>query len=402
MNEHQLTELLERGGDGVRVSPAPLDALHAGAVRRRRRRRWVGALASAGVAVALAGGTAMVLSPDRGEPPATADPADDKPRPDLPPDGMRWAGIGSIAVAVPEKWGMNRTHCGTPRRDTVVVWQGGINTCLIPRPAGVESVELGEGEAWGFEPDSTVVIDGVEAKQQSTTCEERTNLRGAPNGVLCTAVLRFPDEGVWVRVESSTSAEKVEAILSRVHVLTGLVGVPDYSGIAAEAQEKSQEAYTRLLQERGFAVEVETKKMWPATPGHVLSTSPLPGTVVEPGSTITITVTAEPEGPGDELSVGVSADPDVAGEITEEAVRSGELVVRLKVGERVWSYAHGKRARTLAGEVTGEGLAVDDWRDGPNYPHSWIATAPGRSTVVLTIDVDSEPLELGRFTVIVN
>lgn len=396
MNEHELTELMERGVEGVRVSPAPLEAVHAGAVRRRRRRRWAGVAATVAVAVALVGGTAAVL----GQGPEHAPPVADEQVSDVLPDGMRWAGIGSVAVAVPEEWGTNETHCGTPKRDTVVVWQGGERTCLVPRPVGVESVEFAEGELFGFKPDATVVIDGVRAEQQSTTCVTGVDPDGK-DGVLCSAALHFPDLG-WVRVESSTDAATVDEILGRVHVLDDLVGVPDHSGIASEEQGRSGEAYAALLRDRGFEVRVETEKRWGITPGYVLGVSPSPGTVVEPGSTVTVTTIAEPEGPADEVSIGVGADSDPSGEITEAAVRSGDLTVRLEVGEGVWAYADGKRARTLAGEVTGAGLAVSDWVDGPNHPHSWVATAPGRSVVVLTITVDGQPLEVGRFTVLVE
>lgn len=396
MKEHELTELLARV-DGVRVSPAPLDALHSGAVRRRRRRRWTGVAATLGVVAMLVGGaTALLGQAPRGEVPVAVEQVSD-----VLPDGMRWAGLGSVAVAVPREWGTNETHCGTPQQDTVVVWQGVIGMCLVPRPAGVESVELSESELPGFESDTTVVVDGVEAERQSTTCGKERYVAGK-DGVLCSAALHFPDHGVWVRVESSTDAETVDALLARVHVLDDLVGVPDHSGIAVDEQANWEETYAALLRERGFDVRVETEQRWGMTSAYVLGVSPSPGTVVEPGSTVTVVTVAEPEGPGDEVSIGVGADSDPSGEITETAVRSGDLTVRLEVGERVWAYADGKRSRTLTGEVTGKVLAVSDWVDGPNHPRSWVATEPGRSTVVLTIEVDGQPLELARFTVIVD
>lgn len=395
-------ELMERSAGRVSVGPAPLEGLYAGASRRRRRRRSVVA-GMASVIVLASGGAAVLGSAGSAGPAGMVDEAgrQEISAPEALPDGMRWAGLGSVAVAVPEEWGSNKAHCGTPQRDTVVVWQGAIQTCLAARPAGVESVQLAEAELFGFEPDTVVEVDGTEAEKQSTTCDTRAHIAGK-DGVLCSAALHFPGQGVWVRVESSTDAVAVDALLEQVRVLDDLVGVPDHSAITVDEQGRSGEAYSALLRERGFDVRVETEKRWGFTPGYVLGVSPSPGTVVEPGSTVTVTVVAEPDGPADELSIGLGADSDPNGEITEEAIRSGDLTVRLQVGEGVWAYAHGKRSRTIAGEVRGAGLVVSDWDEGPNHPHSWVATEPGRSTVVLTIEVDGELVEVGRFKVVVE
>lgn len=76
--------------------------------------------------------------------------------------------------------------------------------------------------------------------------------------------------------------------------------------------------------------------------------------------------------------------------------------IKLSVGDRIWAYADGKRAGTLAGELDGTSLMVHDWKEGPNYPHSWVAVSPGRTHVTLSIRADSKPVILGVVTVRVN
>jgi hypothetical protein len=42
------------------------------------------------------------------------------------------------------------------------------------------------------------------------------------------------------------------------------------------------------------------------------------------------------------------------------------------------------------------------WKEDPNKGHSWVAAAPGTSTVTLTITVDGEKIELGTVRVVVR
>jgi len=76
--------------------------------------------------------------------------------------------------------------------------------------------------------------------------------------------------------------------------------------------------------------------------------------------------------------------------------------LEVAVGDRIWASADGNRAGTLAGALDGSSLAVEDWKQGPNRPHSWVAVAPGRTTVTLTITADGKPVVLGTVTVIVG
>jgi len=103
--------------------------------------------------------------------------------------------------------------------------------------------------------------------------------------------------------------------------------------------------------------------------------------------------------------VGIgSVDADSGVELEElgdEVIRAG-ATIELQVGDRIWAYASGKRASTLAGQLDGASLAVDDRVDGPNYPNSWEAVARGKSTLALTITADGEPVRLGVVTVVVR
>jgi hypothetical protein len=302
---------------------------------------------------------------------------------------------------VPEAWGTNRTRCGTPTKNTVVINVGAVEACATARPEGVESIELVQGEPrFDFTADTTISVDGQEAQRQRTTCT-----REAIGEVrVCSGTVYFADRETWFRAESSTGREEVDGILDQIRVVSDKVGVSAFQPLAVNAQGRSGEKYAARLAEQGFEVAVQTRRISAGKPGYVLDVSPAPGTMLPPGSTVTITVIAEPAGPADEVSVGVGTDSDDDREqfATDEQIRAGDTTLRLKPGERIWAYAQGKRANTLTGELQGEALAIDDWTDGPNYPHAWVATAPGRTTIVLSIEADGEQVELGSISVLVK
>jgi hypothetical protein len=398
MTEPNWGDLLERAADRTAVGPAPLESIRAGAAQRRRRRALALAGASAAAVFAVIAGSVLVTST---APSQTPRPSVTTDGPAPGPQGTRLVGLGNLAIAVPERWDTNRTRCGTPMKDTVVINVGAVETCAIARPEGVESVELVQGEPrFDFEADSTILVDGVEAQRQSTTCTRETigEVR------VCSGTVYFAERKTWFRAESSTGREDVDRILDRIRVVSDKVGVPAFQPLAVNAQGRSGEKYAARLAEQGFEVEVQTRRISAGKPGYVLDASPAPGTMLPPGSTVTITVIAEPEGPADEVSVGVGTDSDNAREqfATDEQIRAGDTTLHLNVGERIWAYAQGERANTLAGELQGEALAIDDWTKGPNYPHAWVATTPGRTTIVLSIEADGEQVELGKISVLVK
>lgn len=206
------TELMERSGDQVSVGPPPMEEMYAGAARRRRRRRSV--VAAAASVVVLATGGAAALGGDRGwELPGAAD-ATREPAPVVPPpEGMRWVGLGPVAVAVPQEWGTNELRCGTPVRDTVVVDVDAVPLCLTSRPEGVRSLEIGEGPPPAdHEARESILVDGEPVPYEGTRCHAVESPNGADLAV-CEGTLYLLDQGIWVRADSSAGSLEVDALL---------------------------------------------------------------------------------------------------------------------------------------------------------------------------------------------
>jgi len=404
MSERTLSELLERAADRVPVGAPPIPAMVAGAQRSRRRRALVVASAAA-ASVAVAVGAVAVVGPDGSRSPSPSGPSSPpvasqspaEPSPEPVPDGMRLVGIGHAAVAVPEDWGYNATHCGQPTRDTVIIDVAFIRTCLRTYPEGVESVAISHGRGEDFDPDQTYDIDGVTAERQRTICERRDAFGG---GRLCMGTVYLPSLDASFAVASSTGAAAVDNVLDQVRVLPESVGVPGYSLINVRVQGGAQAEYVEALEDAGLVAEIRTEKEPPIDPGYILDVTPAPGTILQPGDVVTMTVVAEPEGPADEVAVQVGSDGK-SGYLSDEQVRAGGTI-ELRVGNTIWAYADGNRARTLAARLEGDSLVVSDWVEGPNYPNSWEAVAPGESTLTLTITADGEEITIGTVTVVVR
>jgi hypothetical protein len=396
MTDQNLTELLERAANRVPVGPVPVAGMVSGAGRVRRRRRLTLSLASAAAVAAVAAGVAVLSAPGGSSTqqlPATS------PTPVAAP-GTRLVGVGHAAIAVPEEWGTNVTRCGVPQKDTVVIDVGRVQTCGTQRPEGVDSVEVTPGEPrFDFTVDETLTVDGVRAERQATTCEEGGF--GGPR--VCSGTVYVPAMSVAFRAESSTSSAEVDRILERIRVVPGQVGVPGYQTIAVDEQGKSGETYVEVLQEAGLTAEIRTRKVPAVDPGFVLEVAPRPGTLLTPGAVVAVTVVAEPDGPADEVRVGMnSVDAEENyNDVDDAQIRAG-ATISLAVGDQIWAYAAGRRANTLAGQLDGSSLAVDGRKEGPNYPHSWLAVIPGRTKVTLTITADGKPVVLGVVTVNVS
>lgn len=286
MNDDNLTDLLEARAADVLVGPPPLAEMHRDAARRRRS--YGVALAAAAAVVVTVG--AVAVWPDgsgsaRDSAPFASDSPSDPAAGDVPPAGTRWIGIGQAAVAVPDAWPVNATGCGTPTRDTVVVDQGVIELCLALYPPGVTSVEIRAKnkmeDVSGWTP---VKVDGEEALRSKDSVPV-----GAEPQVY-SASIYLPERDVMFAAKSSVSQEAADEVLTRVAILDALVAVPgiseaNYGG----AQSKAGENYVRTLEEAGLTAEVVTEANR-GGPGFVLGVSPTPGTVVEPGTVVTVTV----------------------------------------------------------------------------------------------------------------
>lgn len=401
MTEDNLDELLERAADRVPVSPAPVAAMVTQAGRVRRRRATALSLAVTAVAAVMVVGAAAVFWPTSGA--SDSQPVVASPESDLAPPGMRLVGLGHAAVAVPQEWGTNETRCGVPKKDTVVIDVGAVPLCDTPRPADVDSVELSQGEPrFDFTADETFEIDGVPAQRKTTVCQPDPS-----NGVsVCVGAVYIPSMRAYFQAESSTSAAEVDRILDGVQIVPDLVAVPGHQVIAAALldQGETDDRYLEALREAGLVAEVRTEKASAVDPGYILDVSPSPGTMLQPGDVVTVTVVAEPESPADEVWVGINtenADGSQAKDLDDPQIRQG-AVIELSVGDRIWAFGHDTDNNipdTLAGQLDGNSLAVVDDEYGPNYPHSWVAVAPGRTTITLTITEDGQQYVLGVVTV---
>jgi hypothetical protein len=287
MNDDNLTDLLEARAADVPVGPAPLADIHRAAARRRRS--YGVALAAAAAVVVTVGAVAVWpdASSSGGDPVQVAtDPPTDPAAADVPPAGHRWVGIGQAAVAVPDEWPTNATRCGTPLRNTVVVDQGEVELCLMPYPAGVSSVEVrakndvDDVSAW-----TPFEVDGEPALRSpdSTAVGAEPALYGVS--------VYLPERDVMFVASSTVSQDAAADALAEIAILDTLVAVPGVSdaNYGSNDQSRAGENYVRTLEEAGLAAEVVTQP-GRGTPGFVLGVSPTPGTVVEPGSVVTVTV----------------------------------------------------------------------------------------------------------------
>lgn len=287
MTDLDLTEQLEHAGARTPVGPPPLGAIRRNVARRRRRRGWaVSAVCVAGVATIAVGAT--LLGPDR----LGADVAG----PDAPPPGTRFVGLGDVTIAVPQTWGTDDTGCGLPQAETVVIADGHFDymsssmTCFVPHQPTVDNVHVGQGLPEGFEPDETIEIDGRPADRTTATCS--TDIEPYVGRQYCSATVRFPQEDVWFRVNSPSGVEEVDRMLDTITVLPDLVGVPFYRDIYRDVPDADQ-AYAARLTEAGLKVKIvesDERVVPKPLPGFILRVSPERGTMLPPGSTVTVTV----------------------------------------------------------------------------------------------------------------
>jgi hypothetical protein len=200
------------------------------------------------------------------------------------PSRSRLVGVGHVAVAVPAQWATNRVRCGTPRQDTVVIDQSVVEMCLMPRPAGVDSVTLSKGKPYDFHPEQSLEISGVAADVEVTACSTQE----FGSGVVCSATVYVPSEGVSIHVASSTNKQIVDGLLDRIYVLPELVAVPGHLTVNTAAQDRAGERYLRLIHESGLLPRVRYVRDsdWPS--GFVAAVSPDPGTMLEAGATVTV------------------------------------------------------------------------------------------------------------------
>ena len=277
MDEQVLEEILESAAARTGVAPAPVAAMRAGAARRRRR-RWAGRLAACAAAGVLAAGglTAVLGADDPSAPPVAG--ADDA---DAPPPGMRWVGIGHVAVAVPVGWSTNDLRCGVAKSDTVVVDQVRVDLCATAQPKDTVGVFV-ERRSTGFEPStSTGFVDGVRV--------ERSGPRSGGDRS-CAGSAYVPSEDALFRVQSTRGCDAVSDVLDSLRVFRDLKAVPGYADLPAFPFVASAERYMKRLSDAGFEVRVTAGSSADIERGGVVGVEPAVGTMVASGSVVTITL----------------------------------------------------------------------------------------------------------------
>ncbi|TKK74319.1 PASTA domain-containing protein [Kribbella jiaozuonensis] len=278
-----LTDLLERTAEQTPVGPPPLDTLYSGAARRRHRR--TAGLVAAVAVVAVIGGSTLLTS--RGPiAPVTS------PTPAPAPPAMRMVGFGHAAIAVPADWPTNKSQCGTPKQDTLLIDDPSAALfCGAFRPAGVESVELYYGRPRvDFRADEKFQIGGVPAERQRTTCSVSNYPKA--NTTTCGSTVSIPSLKVWFRADSSTSAAEVDRMLARIAIVPDRTGVPSFQSLRVDLNGPTGSAYAAVLRQVGLKSQIYTLRSPNYPPGEVLKVSPAPGTMLKPGATVAVVVTS--------------------------------------------------------------------------------------------------------------
>jgi hypothetical protein len=278
MIETKLTELLEHTADETPVGPPPLSAVRAGAARRRRRRTaGFTALTVVAVGTVIAGTNVLTSSTTPvTSPTPTAAPV---------PPAMRLVGFGHAAIAVPASWPTNKSSCGTPKQDTLQIDDpSAVHLCGSRRPDGVDSVQLTGTPSIEFRADETVVIDGVRAQRQRTTCMDWQSNQ------VCVGAVGIPSLKVWFYAESSTSAAEVDRILDRIQIVRDRSGVPSYRSVRGPSLGSLAPNYEPLLTAAGLKAQYKQVTSPSYPDGTILGVSPAVGTMLPVGSTVTVTV----------------------------------------------------------------------------------------------------------------
>ena len=298
-----MTDTLRDLWDGIDAGPPPLADAKTASSRLRRRRRVLTSLGAAAAVVAIVASGLLV---QRGLPGGVDTTAGPLP---APPAGMRWVGMNDVVVAVPEWWTTGETQCGAPVEDTVYFDSAAIFRCPNPAdPATVREVSAlavldgtccyGELQIRSMEPVGEA--DGHEVVELAG-CEEW--FKG-----VCRRIFAVPDEGVVFAVTIAEEGDgDYEAIRDSVRILPdGLTTVPLKIGSGFTPSWGTEpslvDEVVRAVERAGLRAEVKTVSPEQSRTGlasdlpkgSLLEISPSPGSVIEDGGTVTITVLGQP------------------------------------------------------------------------------------------------------------
>jgi hypothetical protein len=203
-----------------------------------------------------------------------------------PPPGTRYAGIGKVAVAVPQGWSDGEASCNAAIRDTVFFPYG--QDCLgvfhSVSSVAISAVPMNDGFTGGMTSDGRVGGHRVVARPNPAMCMVGTGPEA------CLQSFGVPDLDAYfsVRVprDEPDALDQVEAIRDSLTLL------PDGQTAVPFLPAGSLDDWRAAMQQAGLAVRVDHHGC-PATAdcvAGVVSTTPAPGNVVPTGSIVTIDV----------------------------------------------------------------------------------------------------------------
>ncbi len=199
-----------------------------------------------------------------------------------PPRDSRWVGIGDVVLAVPEDWGTTTEPCGAPTGPTVyfVTSEAARVDCAQTPTDGVSSVLLADNESGlvygGRALDIFQEVNGVDRAVHERGC-------GAASGQCRIMVMTSRQHGLAavIRVRGENAAAQARKILDSLTVVPkGWVTVPlvEYGEEVADVK--------RRLADAGLVAHSPDVDY----PHYATGTEPGPGSVVEVGSMVEITI----------------------------------------------------------------------------------------------------------------
>ena len=226
------------------------------------------------------------------------------------PERHRWVGAGGVVVAVPDWWTTGDTECLLPVEDTVYVETGAMTDCAftVPptTPTEVSSLAVVDtGSAHGSRLLEDLSVDGEVGGEPVLSGRECGWL--APR--VCRTVLAVPSRGVAFVVHVSDPGDVDLAVLrgslrlqpdarTTVPLALGSGRTPVWGDRPATTR-----SYAALLRREGFQVRVvpappadagDTTSRVVLPRGALLGIEPGPGSPVEEGGTVVLTVAPSP------------------------------------------------------------------------------------------------------------
>jgi hypothetical protein len=198
------------------------------------------------------------------------------------PRGMRWVGVNDVVVAVPRRWDTVSEPCARPDGDTVVFLGASslVVRCATVPTRGVSSLTVTGSyhgvPAVGRRVDIGADLNGVHLLHSPVTCRAGSSRE-------CTLALVVP--GSDARFEVRVTGPKARAMVERIrdsvtHLPAGLTTVPLVEYGMSVDKAKEQLADAGLV---GWSPDVNF-------PHYATGTNPSPGTVVEVGTEVQLTI----------------------------------------------------------------------------------------------------------------